>query len=478
MSWRTDAPTPTSLPHLSADQVGELLARVTAERERLAGESAALDTRRAEFLALAQEQQAKLRAAWDSVTAQADALRAAEPAALRGEAEALRDEVARLDARATNARAALRQLELDVPVAALVPAEAVDLAAPADAGQFLAEVAGRDLEVRRERSYLIRARQEVERHAAAVHDDRLVVAEHAVTLADAQERWRRAEWDALGELERLAGDLSRREDAVAEREQRQADEDGARLVRAQDLWRMHLKLEAWQSTLAVREATLAAGQDALQSEVLVKRAHLERWEASLADVCRQWAAARKLELWQLRAELDRWADARSRHRLALADAEDLAARLRADAAEVGAKALALEGAPGSADRRTRVLQKKWERHFRRMTRDVDARRADLETATGQADDRLKLLTQAIVENAEAHARLARDRDAAAVELLHQHHELDARATAQTLLDTDAAAREAELVALRRELERLVAAVAATPAPATAREEVVALVAVA
>ena len=60
MSWRTDAHSPTT-PHLADEQVAELL---------------------------------------------------------RDEVEALRDEVARLDARATNARAALRQLELAVPVIA------------------------------------------------------------------------------------------------------------------------------------------------------------------------------------------------------------------------------------------------------------------------------------------------------------------------------------------------------------------------
>ena len=396
---------------------------------------------------------------------------------LRGEVERLRDEVTQLDARASNARAALRRLELDVPVTTLIPAEAVSLATPADVGQFLAEVAERDVEVRREQSGLAHARGELERYAATVFDDRLVVAEHLTTMAVAQERWRRTELDTLGELEQVAHALARREAAVNAIEEGRADEDAARLLRAQDLWRMHLRLEAWQSSLTVREATLAAAQDAIQGEVLTKRGHLERWETSLADVGRKWTAARKLELWQLRAELDHWADARARHRLAHADAEDLAKRLRAEVAEVAAKALALEGAPGAPDRRTRVLQKKWERHFRRFAKDLDARRAELDAATSHADDRLKQLTQAVVQSAEEHDRFVRERDADAVERLQRGHELDARATAQSLLDGDTAGREYELAALRGELERLMTVWGATPVPETAREELVALVAV-
>ena len=485
MSWRTDAPTPIPLtPNFGTEHAGG-----ATEHARLAEASAALEDRRAEFLAVTAAQQARLREAWDEVNAHAEGLKSderrlalsagelgAERDGLRGQVETLRDEVARLDARATNARAALRRLELAVPVATLIPAEAVDLAAPTDAGQFLAEVAERDHELRRGQSHLARARTELERRAAGVFDDGLVVAEHVATLAVAQERWRRAEWEAVTELEVLAGDLARRESAVAEREEARADEDAARLVRATDLWRLHLRLEAWQSTLTVREATLAAGRDALQGEVVTKRAHLERWEQSLAEVGRKWSAARKQELWQLRAELDHWADSRHRHRLAFADVEDLGRRLRADVQQVGAKALALEGAPGAADRRTRVLQKKWERHFRRFGKDLDARRAALDAVTSHADDRLKLLTQTVVTSAEEHDRQARERDAAAAELLRRGHELDARATTQTLLDADAAGREVELAALRGELERLMTVWATAPAP-TPREEVVALVAV-
>lgn len=478
MSWRTDAPSPTTTPHSTAGQVAELLGEVAAERAHLSADAATLEARRAEFFALADVHQAKLRAGWDELNAHAAGLQspAEERDALRGEVVELRDEIARLDARATNARAALRQLELDVPVATLIPAEAVSLAVPADPGQFLAEVAERDHELRREQSYVARARGELERRAATVFDDRLVVAEHVTTLAVAQERWRRAEWEAVGELERIAGDLTRREDVLADREAGQADEDAARLVRAQDLWRLHLRLEAWQSTLAVREVTLAAGRDALQSEVVAKRGHLERWEQSLADVGRKWAATRKHELWQLRAELDHWADSRNRHRLAFADVEDLGRRLRTDIEQVGAKALALVGAPGADDRRTRVLQKKWERHFHRFARSLDARRAALDAVTSAADDRLKLLTQTTVRTAEQHDEFARERDAATADLVRRGHDLDARATVQSLLDTDAAGREAELAALRGELERLMTVWAATPAPVTPREEIVALVA--
>ena len=489
MSWRTDAPSPT-IPHLTTQQVAELLRGVDAERDRLAADAAALDAQRVEFAALAEGQRAELAAAWGELNAHAEGLKSPEPTVtlvaagqgaerddLRDEVEQLRDEVARLDARATNARAALRRLELDVPVTTLIPAEAVSLFAPADVGQFLAEVEEREVEVRREQSSLARTRGELARYAATVTDDRLVVAEHVTTLAVAQERWRRAEFETVGELEAIARDLARREDAVNAIEAGRADEDAARLLRAQDLWRMKLRLEAWQSTLTVREATLAAAQDAVRGEVEAKRAHLGRWEASLAQVGRQWTAARKLELWQLRAELDHWADARARHRLAHADAEELGARLRAEVAEVGAKALALEGAPGATDRRTRVLRKKWERHFRRFAKGLDARRAELDAATSHADDRLKQLTQTVVASAEQHDRFARERDADAVERLKSQHELDARATAQSLLDGDAAGREAEVAALRAELERLLTVWGATPAPETAREELVPLVAV-
>ena len=238
MSWRTDAPTTTNAPHDLA------LAHAFEP-----GTSDSLAARHAEFVALATQQQSALRAAWDSVNAQAEALKATP--------DDLRAEIEHLDARASNARMALQNLDVDLHLAPLVPVDRVSLVVPGDPVEFLADLTERESEVRRAESYLVRAREELERHAAELHDDKLALSEQVATTREARDRWRQAEFDTLRELEAIAA-------ALAEREQAQADADAARLQRAQDLWALYQKLEAWQATLTARESALAEREEAVE----------------------------------------------------------------------------------------------------------------------------------------------------------------------------------------------------------------------
>jgi chromosome segregation ATPase len=446
---------------------------VTESQKRLAADREAAHAQLAQATAQLHEREAELhhdRAEFD-----------AECQAWQSQVPQLQVEVERLESRANQMRAVLQNLEAErVSNVVVTSPTAVMLASQSgsvvhgDVAQFYEEVSLRDRELKRETAAMQAAHGELETKAAELFDARLVVAEQLAKLAVARQQWQATERGTLAELEALATQLTVRESYLDEREQELAEADESRLSRARDLWTLHQKLEGWQSTLSSRELALHSEQDRLNTEMTAKGKVLSEWEAKLTAMGREWAGTRKHELWQLRSELEHWEAARNQHRLALAEVDELRAKLLGDAQKMGAQTLAQSEATGTEPRRVRVLRKTWERHFHQFRRDLEARQQALETTASQADDRLRALTDSTTHAAHIHSERMNAHDAASLERIHQWRELEALATDHHLTQAEATRREAELATLRSEIHRL--ATTTTP-QLQILDDVVALVAV-
>ena len=475
-----------------------LRARHLAEREtliagraELSRDRAAFENQRAECVRRDAEmsgREARLAAGWASLAAEQEALHAEREAAVTLELAPvqpegvrlsvaspdrrpvqLAHEVEALERRAGHAAAALERLEASraqVEAALAPPAQNVWLDAvplQADPLELMESLATQDRQLATDRSGLDRIRAELKRQTIDLNDLRLVVAEQLSQVVVARRDWHRAESLVFGELESIAHALQAREDSLDQREQRVQKLDAVRQARAQDLWKLRLKLEAWQGNLVAHEAAATAARGQLDAELTVKRGHLENWEASLGGLMRDWAELRRREVTRLNAELDAVERERARHRLTAADLDQERQQLHADLAATAAAAVATgevqaqlaAGPKGTAlARQVRVGQKRYERHFHGFRRELDARRERLAAETAAADARLKSLRREL-EASQARDHELADKEAAGLaERQKLARELDERrATLEAELAKSATAT-AELQSVRAEVERL------------------------
>jgi chromosome segregation ATPase len=370
---------------------------------------------------------------------------------LETRAAALASEIAGLEARAANMRAALKQLEERRAALESSPAAGQSIeqlvvslesqrfhpAVSQEADRLLSELHDSTQAVARERMKLATAREQLAREAADLADQRAVLAEQVGELAVARDLWQAGERTAVIELEELARGVRGREQAVEERERHLMDADRDRRQREYDLWQLRAKLEGWQAALAAHEAAAAAARDRTAAEQDAEHDRLARWEASLEQVQRAWADLRRREKEQLTAEADHWAEARQQLTAAITNTNEARTRYLDEAEKLAARVLAAEQQDGAEPRRMRVLRKRWESHFAKMRKDLDARRATLAAEQADADRRL----------AELQVRTA--------EWLDQHAERTERAltTDRGRLAANRAADEEQAVALSIEAAR-------------------------
>ena len=463
-----------------------VLGRAELSRERSAFEHVREDCARRD--AEMSQREARLAAGWASLQADQQALQAERESLVSLELVPLQSETIRLSAatpdrrpgklasevealerRAVHAAAALEQLEASraqVEAALAPPAHNVWLdAVPLqnDPLELMESLAVQDRQIATERSGLDRMRAELKRQAIDLHDQRLVVAEQLTQVLVARRDWHRAESLVFSELESIAHGLQSRDDALTEREARVQKLDADRLARAQDLWKMRLKLEAWQANLVTHEADATASRSRLDAELTTRRVQLERWESSLNGLMGDWADVRRREVSRLNAELDAVAQERARHRLTAADLDEERRKLHTDLAATAAAAVAtgevqakLAGGPmGTAiARQVRIGQKRYERHFHSFRRELEARRDRLAVETATADARLKSLRHELEASQTRDHELAQKEAAGLAERQKLARELDER---RAMLDAElakSATATAELQSVRAEVERL------------------------
>ena len=183
---------------------------------------------------------------------------------------------------------------------------------------------------------------------------------------------------------------------------------------------LRFKLENWQVALAAKEASVQSEADRLDTQLGAKQTQMDRWEASLGETAQSWAELRRREVEFLRAELDRLALARADHAAAAADARQLYEELTAQLVEIAARDLARTGDKRGSTRRVRVLEKRWQAHFRReetrLVRTEDRLRQEREELDDR-DRRVQRETDSILaqRRTDAVARIEFDRDRLAAE---------------------------------------------------------------
>lgn len=388
-------------------------------------------------------------------------------ATLEARAGSLVAEIAGLEARAVNTRAVLRQLE-DQRAAADARAgrgeptsqAPVSLESPPfhpamsnEANRLLADLHEQSQTAHRERAKLAAQRDDLDLQAADLADQRAILAEQAAALAVAHSVWHSSEHTTVVELEGLARAVRARELAADERDRGLMAAERERRQREYDLWQLRMKLESWQAALATHEAAVAADRDRADAELVATREFLAQREAALDQVQRTWAAVREQERGHLANELTFWAEGRAQAAAAAAAAAAARTRFLTEAEKLAAQVLTLEERRGAEPRRVRVIRRRWESHFARVRKEVDARSAALAVEQTRADDRLRELTAAAADtfdrqSADTAHRLTADRDRLAAADTDE-------ATVALSIETARRERgERELADLRAEIDRL------------------------
>ena len=325
------------------------------------------------------------------------AARQAEHAERLSAFDGLKGEVAGLEHRAAHLRPIVEALEAQRPKPVAAPvSEDVPLNWNDDrsADQIIGELLLRERDLDRERRALAAVQRKLEAQLADLSDERLLLAEK-----------RRAELETLDDLESLAHEYERREQALAEREA----QDDFRKQRERDVWALQKQLEHWQAALVEREGRFFAGRDGVEAELSLRRTQILGREHDLLAVCKVWNAQRTHERESVEAELAAWRTDRgtlARHAGACDAAREAAL---ADTARVATVAVAVEAArhelaaTPKTERRLRVLQKRWESHFQRMGTDLAKRRRDFEAEVRKLDERYSDLHAMIVAATDNHA---------------------------------------------------------------------------
>ncbi|QDU22526.1 coiled-coil domain-containing protein [Urbifossiella limnaea] len=272
--------------------------RATEESQRLRQEWDALDAQRQRLHAEWTEMQATVGRQEAAVAQREAELAAREKELARGrnelaaQAAAVRGEAAGLAARAENARAVVAELEarrdkLHAELLAAAPKVnpdppgtvkfALSRSADQDLADFSAALDAEALRLGAERAALTELRARLDREAVDAEDQRRVLAEQFVLLAQARGGWQEAERRALADLEDLTRALRQKEAESAARDEWLVRSDARRREEGYDLWQLRLRLEAWQSKLVATERRWHAEREARDAEY-ARRLHalLER----------------------------------------------------------------------------------------------------------------------------------------------------------------------------------------------------------
>ena len=452
-------------------------------RDKLKQEQTALDGQRkraaaewAETTGYFEQQEKALAARAAGVASKEQSL-----ATIRAEAKdavtALRAEAAGLEARAKHAREALDDLErkrealhAELLGTAVLPLDepapgtlvALDRAADRDLTQWAVDLDARERQLAQDRAGLVAVKAALDRQAAALADDRQVLAEQFVQLATARGEWQEAERRTVGEMEELAAALRVREQDLDAREQRLIKADGRRRDEAYELWQLRLRLEAWQGKLTATDQRWHAEREARDAALDRREKALAHREAEVEGVFGKWEQVRERERERLRAEILGWADDRDRMAKATRESDDRVKGLTAELVGHAARAMAAEEALAEVmpdkefgkDRRLEMVRKGWEKLFGARLADLDARRAAAEAEVAKLDGRAKEWQARAAELAEREGEWATRAGNADLAKLLAGGVVEEPPAA---VDEAAARREAaELSALRREVERMAA----------------------
>jgi hypothetical protein len=305
---------------------------------------------------------------------------------------AFSEELASLQARTLHARALLQELEHEraqhrgshVSIAGMGVGTApqpyvVSMESPrlqphlaVEIEQMLSEVHEAKRTAQRERNRAALMNTQLEQQHLALLDDRSVLAEQVAALATARDQWQRGEYLALLELEELTRAVLALELQLHEREQLLNQRDAQLRQQAFEAWQTHTHLDNWQQAMALNEEVQWNQLQSHEDELAQRRHFLNEWEAKLESLVFTWQSVREQEQQQTEQERQRFVQLQELHRQALAATQLSKQQYEQHLDQVAARAMALEEANDATPRRLRVLQKKWDRHYRQLQRERSA----------------------------------------------------------------------------------------------------------
>ena len=300
---------------------------------------------------------------------------------------ALEREIDSLETRALHTRAVLKQLEdqrttaenkQDTGLSEPLQKALVSLESPKfhpgltrEAEQLLTEIQSSHQATQRERAKLAVLRTDLERRETELTDHRAILSEHVAALAAARDQWHDTESKTFAEMEDLTRAVRLREQAIEEREHQLGSSETQLRQKSYEHWHLRQKLDGWQRMLESTEATTATERAAVEAELAGKRAQLVRWEANLDAISKTWAALREKEKQWVLAERQEWTTDRERFRRMTETMTQARANYTAVLARLAPLELAKLELTKPDERKLRVLTKRWESHFKRLTTEVE-----------------------------------------------------------------------------------------------------------
>jgi hypothetical protein len=381
-------------------------------------------------------------------------------------------EIAGLEARAANTRGILRQLEMqraeaEAKGSSSAPGSAIERltisleterfhpAISQEADRLLTELNESSQAANRERIKLTAVREQLDREADDLADQRAVLTEQVAALAAARDLWHSNEHTTVVELESLARAVRGKEQEIEERERGQLEAERQRRSREYDLWQLRTKLEGWQAALAAHESAAFADRDRVENELSDRHEQLTRWEASLAKVQKAWTFLREKEKDHLNDELAHWAEARHHVLVTTTHAEKTRTQLLSDLAELATNKMVAEESSLAEPRRLRVLKKRWESHFNKLKKELEFQAKTAKADLTRAEERWQelqvksrqFLEEQIAER-ERQQRIERER------IANERENSEPAAVTISIEEARRKRGEVALIELRSEIERL------------------------
>jgi len=331
----------------------------------------------------------------------------------------------------------------------LVP---LDRRADRDLTRWTAELDAQDRQLAQEKANLAKLKSSLQQESTNLADDRKVLAEQFALLGAARAEWQEVEGRTVAELEELARSLRLKEEDMAAREDRLVKADARRREEGHDLWRLRLKLEAWQSKLSTVSRLWHSERERREQDLALREKSLALRETALQQAFDQCERSRAEEHERLRTEIRLWADDRIRLKQAAENFDTQAREAMSEIARHAARAMVAEELLSEASskgkgatRRFEVLRKRWEKVFVQKLNEIDRRRVLIGQELTRLDDRYEEIHRSLTELAERESEF--NRKVARIEMT-ANRVVAHRLPASTENQSDA------IAALRDEIERM------------------------
>lgn len=185
-------------------------------------------------------------------------------------------------------------------------------------------------------------REELDRLADDLRDQRLHLLEQLQRLGNLQRRWQEEQAAALAEAEAAARRLEERERRLGPREQLLADQEADLQRRRNDLAQRRDGLDAWQARLTVQETSWQTERRVLLAQVEAQMASNERRAQALGRLRERWMRRWRAAAEQLQEERERCAALHRLYATARNQYLDLSDTLERRQRDLAEKSLALE----------------------------------------------------------------------------------------------------------------------------------------